>query len=111
MKNTTNTSEPAQSLGIVSGKDRPASGNEQLIEYHKVEGTPFTIARNGKEWFVLMGKYRLTEDVKTRRNAMQNALKMTWDRMMQVMQIMITDELNEREQQSKKPQPQTESSH
>lgn len=90
--------ESNTSLGLVNEKDNKQSGNEQLIEYHPVKGTPFTVARQNKEWFVLMGKYRFTQDLKSRREATKEALKMNWERIMQVIQVMITDNEQQKEQ-------------
>lgn len=72
------------------------SNSEELIEYHEIKDTPFTIARNGDEWFVLMGKYRLTEKLKDKAEATKEAKSMTWFRIMQVISIMITDNENEK---------------
>lgn len=91
MSNKTNTSEQGTSIGLVNENNKSKSSGEQLIEYFQVENTPFTVARNGTEWFVLMGKYRFTEDVKTKKAAIQEARKMTWDRILQVITAVIND--------------------
>lgn len=101
MKNEATHTDNGKSLGLVNENDnKKSNGKEQLIEYHEVKGTPFTVARNGTEWFVLMGKYRFTENMGTRIKATREANAMTWTKIMQVIQVMITDNENEKNKNS-----------
>lgn len=76
--------------------NKKSSESEQLVEYFPVKDTPFTVAKNGKEWYVLMGKYRLTEAMETKEEAMRDAKGTKWMRIMQVIQIMLTDHESEK---------------
>lgn len=60
----------------------------------KVPFTPFTIAREHEHWYVLMGKYRLSAPL-SKENALFDANNMTWDRILQVIGIMIKEMPNE----------------
>ena len=66
MKNEAKTMGLEISRGNAKETDKPQSGKQQLVEYFPVKDTPFTVAKNGNEWFVLMGKYRLTENLTTK---------------------------------------------
>lgn len=97
MKSETTLSESKPSLGLANENDSKQSGNKQMIEYHPVAGTPFTVAREGERWFVLMGKYRFTEDLKSRGEATKHAKTKSWTTIMQVIQVMITDNEQQKE--------------
>ncbi len=68
-----------------------------LIKYNKVKGTPFTVVKKenedneGHEWYVLMGAYRLTEGLKTEKEACETIKEITWDKIMQVISILIRE--------------------
>lgn len=72
------------------------SESNELIERHTIENTPFTVIRQDKEWYVLMGKYRLTEALKTKDEAFASALDESWNRILQVIMIMIQDNEKQR---------------
>lgn len=65
------------------------SNDEQLIETVEIEGTPFTAVRQGKEWFLVMGRYRLTEALETKEQALEEGKNESWFRIMQVMRVMM----------------------
>lgn len=103
MKDAATHTDNGKSLGLVNENDnKKSNGKEQLIEYHEIKNTPFTVARNGTEWFVLMGKYRFTEDMKTRQAATREAKSMTWTRIMQVITVMINDHEQEKQKELNK---------
>jgi len=62
---------------------------EQLVEYEQVPNTPFTIVKQNDKWFVTMGKYRLSEQLETKQEALEESQNESWFRMMQIMRIMI----------------------
>lgn len=64
---------------------------EELLEQHKVQDTPFTIVKYGEQWFLTMGKYRLTEPSKSREIIEQQINDVSWDRIMQVMMVTIEE--------------------
>ena len=69
--------------------------DNKASQYEKwqVEGTPFTIikepdARGNDGYWITMGKYRF-EQVTTKEVGVQRAKKITWDRILQVVTIII----------------------
>lgn len=96
MKNTTNNSEQDTTRGYALETHKQKSNGEKLVNYWEVPNTPFTVAKNGEEYFVLMGKYRFTEALKSKGEAWKEAEKMSWTRIMQVISVMITDAENEK---------------
>lgn len=93
------TEQQGSILGIAKKTSNKKSNSKQLVEYFPVDDTPFTVARNDQEWFVLMGKYRFTEALKTKKDAMRNARAMTWTRILQVVKVMMEDEKQEQAKQ------------
>ena len=65
--------------------------NKQLVEYIEIEGTPFTAVKEGGSWFLVMGRYRLTEALTSKEEAIKEGANQTWWRIMQVVKIMIED--------------------
>lgn len=89
MKHTQNGS----SSTTAEQPDNNNSSNE-LVERLPIKDTPFTAIRLDKDWFLTMGKYRLTEPVHTFEEIEEIAYNPTWDRIMQIMQIMIEENKN-----------------
>lgn len=65
---------------------------EELVEHRKIEDTPFTAVRVNEDWFLTMGKYRLTEKLKTVEECQEEAKDASWMRIMQIVQIMIEED-------------------
>lgn len=66
----------------------------QLFQQYDVDGTPFKITKmEDKGWFVNLGKYRLSPPYKNMETAWEDAKHMSWDRIMQVVQVMINENL------------------
>lgn len=64
--------------------------NYELIKRKEIEGTPFTIVTiEEKENFITVGKYRLSETYKTTEEAEINAKTIDWNKIMQIIGIMI----------------------
>lgn len=79
-----------ESLGNAKETNKQNS-NYELIERIEIEDTPFTAIRNDKEWFLTMGKYRLTEPLQSLKEVKENAEKSDWFRVMQIIGIMIEE--------------------
>ena len=62
--------------------------SEQAKGY-EVKETPFTIVEEQGKWFVVMGKYRLSETLGTKEEAIEDAERTDWMRLMQIVQLMI----------------------
>lgn len=65
------------------------SSKSELVEMVKVENTPFTLIRQESEWYVTIGKYRISESIGSKEEAMEDAKRVDWERVMQVCGIMI----------------------
>lgn len=60
-------------------------------ESHSVNKTPFSIVYTDNKWFTTLGKYRISEPFTTGIEALEDAQRVDWQRMMQVMQLMIEE--------------------
>ena len=58
--------------------------NTELVEKIEVEGTPFTIVKNEELWYILLGKYRLTEGYESKELALDEANTINWNKILQV---------------------------
>lgn len=63
--------------------------SSENTEGWEVLNTPFTIVRIDNEWSVLMGKYQVSKEHKTRLEAYEDAMQTGWNRLLQVIAIMI----------------------
>ena len=71
-----------------------SNSESKLFEQIQVGGTPFTIVKMEDYWFLTMGKYRLTEKLASKEEAMEAAKDESWFRIMQVIQAMIDENKN-----------------
>lgn len=72
------------------------SDSKQLVEQHKIEGTPFTAIKFQERWFLTLGKYRLTNQLGSIEECKAEAEDASWTRIMQVMKIMIEENETEK---------------
>lgn len=84
--------------GNVKETDNSNSKSNELIEMVKLEGTPFTAIRNDDKWYLTLGKYRLTEELKSLEEAKAESLDASWERIMQIIQIMIDEDRTNRKE-------------
>lgn len=68
----------------------------QLFEQIPIENSPFTAVKMEDKWFLTMGKYRLTEPLKSLEECRIEAKDASWLRIMQIMKIMIEEDHAER---------------
>ena len=66
--------------------------NTKLVEFKQVKETPFTLAKQNEEWYILLGKYRLSEGYETEKEGEKEAKKICWKKIMQVISVIITEE-------------------
>ena len=66
--------------------------NTKLVEFKGVKETPFTLAKQNEEWYILLGKYRLSEGYETEKEAEKEAKRVCWNKIMQVISVIITEE-------------------
>lgn len=62
-----------------------------LFQQKELNDGPFTAVKMDDKWFLTMGKYRLTEPMKTFEEVEAEAENTSWHRIMQVVQIMIEE--------------------
>lgn len=66
---------------------------EELVKREMVEGTPFVIISQEKSHIVTIGQYKL-EEYQNIEQAREDANRFDWERIMQVVDIMINYNLN-----------------
>lgn len=81
----------SQQLNASETHKEQSNSENQLIEYHEIEGTPFTVSKWQEEWYVLLGHYRLTTGYQTREIAEAEVKEITWFKIMGVVQAMIDE--------------------
>lgn len=69
----------------------------ELVEIKPIEETPFTAVKAGENWFLALGKYRLTEPLPTEEACKEEAKDASWLRIMQIIKIMIQEHETEKE--------------
>lgn len=67
------------------------SNTKQLVEQIAINDTPFTAIKVGENWFLALGKYRLTNQLNTLEECKAEAQDASWIRIMQIMKIMIQE--------------------
>lgn len=73
-----------------------SSNDEKPIYYRQLEETPFTIARTENDKFVvLLGKYRLTEDIDEEEQAIKEGYAINWNRILQVCHVVAKESYKE----------------
>ena len=93
MKKTGEGTEFEKSFGFAENPHNRES-NSELIERKEIPDSPFLAVRNGEDWFLMFGKYRLNMIVhKSYEDVLEDARNATWDRIIQVMGCIV--EFNE----------------
>ncbi len=88
-------------MNIQQNAKKTGKENSNLIEYIAVEGTPFQIAirekENSKEkdYFILMGVHKLSDAYKTEKEAVKEAKKVDWWKVMGVCHAIATEVIKE----------------
>ena len=88
MKNITELKQQDVSLDTT---DKENSSTE--LEFITIEKTPFTIVRQEKEYFGLIGEHRITESYDNLEKCKKEVQEITWDRIVQVIWA-ITEKYN-----------------
>lgn len=65
--------------------------NEELLKVTPIEDTPFACLKKDDKYYLVLGKYRLTEDLKSEEECIQASTDASWNRIMQVCAIMIAE--------------------
>lgn len=74
--------------------DNSASGDKELIKTTPIPDTPFTVLKYHNDYYLTMGKYRLTKALPSQNACLKAATDASWNRILQVMQIMINENQN-----------------
>lgn len=75
--------------GNVKEANSKASSGEQLIVKEEISGTPFHIVKGNGGYFVAMGRYRVSDEIKTLTLARKEANEINWNKLMTVVGIML----------------------
>lgn len=68
--------------------------NKQIKKIHELKDLPFTIVEFDNQYFVALGKYRLSHMFKSIQKAREDARKITWTRLIQVIHIIQQETQN-----------------
>lgn len=82
------TTEQSNTLTSVDLLDKLDSSNETKFE--QIEGTPFTVVQENKEYFSIIGNHRITETFLSKEICIEETKKITWDRIVQVIWAIAT---------------------
>lgn len=103
MKKEPKTTDTEETHGNVNGTGKPHYGktdeqllkkdptNTETVEKIEIENTPFTAVRIDDKWYIVMGKYRLTNEIATKEEALAAAIDESWWRIMSVIKAMIIE--------------------
>lgn len=65
------------------------SETEELVHVEPIPDTPFAGLKYDGKWYLTLGKYRLTQELKDYKACVTASKDASWQRIMQVIQIMI----------------------
>lgn len=71
--------------------------SKQLVEQHPIKDTPFSAVKFEDKWFLTLGKYRLTNQLNSKKECETEAKDASWIRIMQVIKIVIQEHETEKE--------------
>ncbi len=74
-----------------SQKTSKLNSNSELIKRKKIKNTPFVIITINEKSFGTLGKYRITETYKTTKKCEEILQKITWNRITQIMLLLIEE--------------------
>lgn len=65
--------------------------NEELVKVTPIEETPFGVLKAGDKYCLVLGKYRLTENLGSEEAVREEATNTSWERIMQICSIMVSE--------------------
>lgn len=92
------TTEELDTFTNVNLLDKENSSAE--LEFTAIENTPFTIVKQGNEYFSIIGKHRITESYLSKEICKTETEKITWDRIVQVIWA-VAEKINNLDEQLK----------
>lgn len=63
----------------------------EMTELAEVKDSPFTVVREGKNWYGMLGKYRLTRANSDRKAVEKEISRISWDNIMKVISVMLEE--------------------
>lgn len=80
--------ELSESQTFAKETNKSDSSNEELITFQEVENTPFTVITHKDQGSaVFLGKFRLSHYFSEEKEAFEDAKRMDWERLIQVMGV------------------------
>lgn len=76
-------------LNTQNNVEETHSEDSNLVEVKKIEGTPFTIVKTERGYFLAFGQHRLTEPMETEAIATHQLIEKGWDITTQVIAIIV----------------------
>ena len=73
--------------------------NEELTKIEVVEGTPFTVVKVDDQYFLALGKYRLSELLDSEEEAKEEINDLSWNRLLSVMYAVANEVYRDHEEQ------------
>ena len=80
------TTELSSTLTNVEEQTNKPYGN---LEFTNIEGTPFTIVKQDEKYYGLIGNHRITEEWENLEELKEDLLKVSWDRITQVIWAVV----------------------
>lgn len=78
-------------MNVIDNKDS-SNKNEELVTREEIKDTPFHIIGTEEGFFGVVGKYRITEPNYNKKEIEKELKKITWNRIVQIMLILIETE-------------------
>lgn len=83
-------------------KSKKTNKQDYLIEYEQIENTPFTVVKREEEndetnYYVMFGKYRISEAIKNQEEARANARELDWWKIMSVAHAIAEQIIDQKE--------------
>jgi hypothetical protein len=75
--------------------------SDELVKQIPIEDTPFMAVKMEDYWFLTLGKYRLTEKLKSLQECKDEAENTSWFRIMQIVNVMIKEHEEEKKENVK----------
>lgn len=82
------------STNVEKTTNKEYGDERQLFEQVPIHDTPYTAVKMEDKWFLTLGKYRLTNQLGSLEECKAEATDASWNRIMQVIQIMIEENNN-----------------
>lgn len=76
----------------MNGTTVQVDDKRQLYQTVPIENTPFTAVKMDDQWFLTMGKYRISEKMDTLEEVQEDAKDASWYRIMTIINIMIQED-------------------